>query len=114
MTDPPLIEDLIHRLAVQTMAYPYKVWGYGEEIGLLAASDVTSEPAYFEFVHDLMDAWVASRPVISYPDHVAPGSVLPGNLPTNRRPAFVRASTSLGPVFRRFAARIVGDCASSP
>ncbi len=79
MTDPPLIEDLINRLAVQTMAYPYKVWGYGEEMGLqglLAASDVTSEPAYFEFVHGLMDAWVASRPEISYPDHVAPGSVL--------------------------------------
>jgi len=71
--------DLIHCLATRTIVYPYKVWGYGEAIGLeglLAAADATGAPAYFQFVHGLIDAWVAARPEIGFADHVAPGQVL--------------------------------------
>lgn len=79
MTERQEILNLVHRLAVQTVAYPYKVWGYGEAVGLeglLVAAEVSGEEAYFEFVHGLIDAWVGAKPHIDYPDHVAPGLVL--------------------------------------
>lgn len=79
MTERQKILDLVHRLAAQTVTYPYKVWGYGEAVGLeglLVAASVTGESAYFEFVHGLIDAWVGVKPHIDYPDHVAPGLAL--------------------------------------
>ena len=73
------LSSLAHKLAVPLIHYPYKIWGYGEEIGLaalLAAARGTRESRYSEFVHGLLKAWVAARPRISNADHVAPGLVL--------------------------------------
>ncbi len=76
-----MAHDLIRRLADQTMAYPYQVWGYGEGIGLqglMAASKALGDDTYAAFVHGLVAGWVAARPSITYADHVAPGQALLG------------------------------------
>jgi unsaturated rhamnogalacturonyl hydrolase len=70
--------DLLARirgLAGRLMAYPYKLWGFGESIGLealLAASEATGDAAYLEFVRDLLDRWLPRSP-LEFADHVAPG-----------------------------------------
>jgi unsaturated rhamnogalacturonyl hydrolase len=71
--------EVIDPLARQTMACEYKVWVYGEAIGLeglLAADEVLDRKPYFEFVRRLLDAWIEDRSAIQYADHVAPGRVL--------------------------------------
>lgn len=63
----------------RTLAYPYKVWGYGESIGLealLSVTEASGEPSGYEFVRDLMEQWCAERPTIAETDHVAPGVAL--------------------------------------
>lgn len=68
---------LAHAGARATMAYPFKVWGFGEGIALEAlwqASDVLDEPAYRAFVLDLFEHWLAREIVEA--DHSAPGGLL--------------------------------------
>jgi unsaturated rhamnogalacturonyl hydrolase len=75
----PSAAELIHRLASRTMEYPYRVWGYGEGIGLeglLRASEITGERSYGAFVHGLVQGWAVGRPDVRFADHVAPGRVL--------------------------------------
>lgn len=79
--DPLIGPELIERIARTTMEYPFKVWGYGEGIGLdglLRAAEATGQVAFEAFVHGLVDGWVAARPTVSFVDHVAPGTVLLG------------------------------------
>lgn len=71
--------ETARRVARVIMAYPYKLWGYGEGIALealLAAGDWLGEPAYLRFVNGLLERWLAARRDIPYTDHVAPGAAL--------------------------------------
>lgn len=70
---------LAHAVARTTMAYPFKVWGFGEGIALEAlwqAADVLSAPAYRAFVLDIFEHWLARQPQIVEADHSAPGGLL--------------------------------------
>ena len=67
----------IKGMAEHTMAYPYKVWGFGEGIaleGLWDASEVAQELNYQQFVLDLFEQWL-KRPLVEA-DHSAPGMLL--------------------------------------
>ena len=67
------------KIAAYILAYPFRVWGYGEEIGLeavLELSEAAGDPAFFNFVHGLIEGWVCARPTIMASDHTAPGRVL--------------------------------------
>lgn len=62
--------------SAHALAYPYRVWGYGEEIALRALLDVhelggDARPA--AFVRDLIGRWSKARPRLAPADHVAPG-----------------------------------------
>lgn len=82
MTDasfPSFPEPLVRRIADGAMAYPYRLWGFGEDIalrGLLDASDHLDDPSYREFVFDLVQGWCRDRGQLRPQDHVAPGWVL--------------------------------------
>jgi rhamnogalacturonyl hydrolase YesR len=67
------------RIAQQTQAYPFKVWGFGEGIALealwetghfLGAEDCT------RFVADVFKRWLARQPRLTEADHSAPGELL--------------------------------------
>lgn len=65
--------------AAHATAYPYKVWGFGEDIALRALLDVgdaLSEPSYEAFVAGLVLPWAYDAPPLRPADHVAPGGAL--------------------------------------
>lgn len=67
----------IKRIAEQIIAYPYKVWGFGEGIALEAlweAADLLEETRYKQFLLDLFEQWL-KRPLVEA-DHSAPGMLL--------------------------------------
>ena len=69
----------MHKLALKLLDYPFKVWGYGEALGLeglLAAWQSSGDRTYLDFVHHLVKGWVMERPWIDPIDHTAPGRVL--------------------------------------
>lgn len=68
-----------YAIADQTLAYPYKIWGFGESIGLEAvwmAGDLLNRPDYQDRVNDLLAGWLEREPPIREEDHSAPGIVL--------------------------------------
>jgi rhamnogalacturonyl hydrolase YesR len=68
--------DRIRLAAAHLLAYPFRVWGFGEGIGvraLLKASAVTGDPQYEGFVRGLFSAWLGRGSAKSFEDHVAPG-----------------------------------------
>lgn len=67
---------LCERIAQQIMAYPYKVWGFGEGIGLRAvweAAAILERPEYRSWVLDYLEAWLHRHPPVQEADHSAPG-----------------------------------------
>jgi unsaturated rhamnogalacturonyl hydrolase len=68
--------DRIRRAASHLLAYPFRVWGFGEGIGiraLLEASAATHDPQYEAFVRGLWSAWLGRGAAKTFEDHVAPG-----------------------------------------
>jgi unsaturated rhamnogalacturonyl hydrolase len=71
--------DLARLAAGPLLDYPYKLWGFGEEIGLTALrklSATTGEDRYAEFTRSLADGWCARFSEPAFRDHVAPGALL--------------------------------------
>jgi unsaturated rhamnogalacturonyl hydrolase len=70
-----LIEQL-RAAASHLLTYPFRVWGFGEGIGiraLLRASVTAREPLYEGFVRGLFGAWLGRGGPKTFEDHVAPG-----------------------------------------
>lgn len=68
--------DLAAAATAHALAYPYKLWGFGEDIALRALLDVhelTGDPQPARFVYDLVSSWSRARPRLTPADHVAPG-----------------------------------------
>jgi rhamnogalacturonyl hydrolase YesR len=68
--------DRIRLAAGHLLAYPFRVWGFGEGIGvraLLDASAVTGDAIYEGFIRGLFSAWLGRGGPKSFEDHVAPG-----------------------------------------
>lgn len=76
LADPAGGSNLASAAVEQLLTYPYKVWGYGEDIALRAMLDVhevTGDTRAADFVESLVAAWSSRRPAIAAADHVAPG-----------------------------------------
>lgn len=70
---------LAQAMARQTMAYPFKVWGFGEGIALEAlwqTSEASGERDYGNFVLGCFEDWLARGPHCAESDHSAPGGLL--------------------------------------
>lgn len=77
--DPIALGDLATRAADLLIPYPWKVWFWGDSIGLeglLDASELTRNPKYAGFVHGLLKGWVAREGQRSEFDYTAPGVAL--------------------------------------
>ena len=77
--DPVTQPDLAAGAADLLIPYPWKVWFWGDSIGLeglLDASELTGNPKYAGFVHGLLKGWVAREGQRSEFDYTAPGVAL--------------------------------------
>ncbi|MDR7544885.1 MAG: glycoside hydrolase family 88 protein [Armatimonadota bacterium] len=97
------LEEVLRRVARQTLAYPYKCWGYGEAIatlGLLAAWRVTGQTHYRQAVEELFTRWrEARRGELPFADHVTPG--VPLLILARDDATWLTAALALGDLFRR-------------
>jgi unsaturated rhamnogalacturonyl hydrolase len=94
--------ELLRTVSNHVMAYPYKLWGYGEGIALealISAGDYLREPRYWEFVGDLMDRWISAQSAIPYTDHVAPGKALLMLYQRSAQPKYLTRAVALAEFF---------------
>lgn len=80
--------------------YPYKVWGFGEAIGLRALRLQGGDDA--AFVHDLVHGWCARGVKLRHTDHVAPGTVILDLHTETGDPVFIDAALRLGELHLSF------------
>lgn len=87
MFHSPSRPALVAEAAAQHLVgYNWKVWGFGESIGLRALLELDEhqlgtgfadrEMDYYEFVQGLVRPWCERLEAAGFSDHVAPGSVL--------------------------------------
>lgn len=74
-----LLRELAHRAADRLMSHGWKVWFWGDSIGLeglLDASDLLADKQYETFVYGLLKAWIARRQPAREWDYTAAGVAL--------------------------------------
>jgi len=70
-----VIEQL-RAAAIHLLTYPFRVWGFGEGIGIRALMELSvtaGNPLYEGFVRGLFSAWLGRGGPKTFEDHVAPG-----------------------------------------
>ena len=93
------------RAARHLLAYPFRVWGFGEGIGvraLLEAARVLGEPSYEAFSRGLFSAWLGRCGPGTFEDHVAPGYELLELYQRTNEPALLDAARRLAALHARF------------
>ena len=71
--------QLAIRAADQTLEYPFKVWGFGEEIairGLWELGLAIETPRHRDFAYSMLAQWCDSKRAITNEDHIDPGAPL--------------------------------------
>ena len=79
MRDTNELRLIAVRAADRLLAYPWKLWFWGDSIGLdglLDAADVTGDGRYFGYVYGLLKAWIARYQYRSEFDYTAAGVAL--------------------------------------
>jgi len=75
----PKVRHLAAKAADLLLLYPWKVWFWGDSIGLeglLEAAEITGDAKYEGFVYGLFKAWIAREQCRSEFDYTAPGVAL--------------------------------------
>jgi unsaturated rhamnogalacturonyl hydrolase len=94
------VNEAVRSAAAHLIGYPFRVWGFGESIGVRALL-ATGDPLHEGFVRGLFASWMGKGGPRTPDDHVAPGSELlmlyqrsgePWLLDAARRLAAVHAS----------------------
>jgi unsaturated rhamnogalacturonyl hydrolase len=97
--------DLIRKVAVQTMRWKFRLWGFGESIalrGLLQASRVTGDAEPLGYVKALLRFYVGRGVARSPEDHVAPGAELLLIYEETGETVFLEAAKQLADLHRGF------------
>ena len=71
--------ELIRTVAMRTMVWKFRIWGFGEAIalrGLYQAASVTGDSLFREYVDGLLEMYVNRGVGISAEEHIAPGTEL--------------------------------------
>lgn len=99
-----MIEQL-RSAASHLLTYPFRVWGFGEGIGiraLMEASTVAYDPLYEGFVRGLFAAWLGRGGPKTFEDHVAPGYELLALYERTGEPALLEAAQRLAALHASF------------
>src|SRR5690606_14555003 len=109
MVDGTLAARLMRSAADLAMSYPFKVWGFGEEIcleALLRYGSEVGDPRATEFVVGLVRPWcqakVEAGEAVANADHVAPGAVLLDLYEATGDEVYLAAALRLGSLHRSF------------
>ena len=97
--------ERIGRAARHLLTYPFRVWGFGEGIGvraMLEAARLLSEPSYEAFSRGLFSAWLGRGGPGGFEDHVAPGYELLELYERTNEPALLDAARRLAALHARF------------
>ncbi len=73
------LREVASRAADRLLPHPWKMWFWGDSIGLeglLDVSELTGDPKYFAYVYALMKGWIAREHCRSEFDYTAPGVAL--------------------------------------
>lgn len=95
----PDTEELTRRVADQLLAYPFKIWGFGEYIGLRGLwelGDYLDEERYKHFVRTLLHRWCQEQAPLTPEDHVVPGVPLLLLYEWEGNEIYLNASLALG------------------
>lgn len=95
----------IEAIAAQTMAWPFRMWSFGEQIalmGLLAAAKRLRRRDYLQHVAALCLATIGRGVGRSGDDHLAPGSAFLDLYETEGDPRYLEAARSLVDLHRNF------------
>ncbi len=105
-TMPASVFDARARAAASHLvAYRYKIWGFGEDIGLrglLELGDELGETAASDFVADTVVSWAHATPPLGPADHVAPGVVLLDVAERRQDPVALERALELGRLLTSF------------
>ena len=88
------------------MNYPFKVWGFGEDIALRALQEysrVTGEPEGAAFVRDLVRPWCNQAKELVPADHVAPGAAILELFEQTGEDVYLEAARRLGDLYQSFS-----------
>lgn len=97
-------EATAREAARHATGYPYKLWGFGEDIALrslLELADALNEPGLVDIVADLATRGRRNRP-LEPADHVTPGIVLLDLHERGRDPRFLDDALALGRLLTSF------------
>jgi unsaturated rhamnogalacturonyl hydrolase len=89
------LEVLASQAADALLAHPWKLWFWGDSIGLeglLDASEISHNPAYQHYVYGLLKGWIARENHRSSFDYTAPGVALLRVWELVRDPALLAAA----------------------
>jgi unsaturated rhamnogalacturonyl hydrolase len=95
----------LHAAASHLLTYPFRVWGFGEGIGiraLIEASRTVHERLYEGFVRGLFSAWLGRGGPKTFEDHVAPGYELLALWERTGEPALLEAAQRLAALHATF------------
>ena len=92
---------MIQRAAAHLLRYPFRVWGFGEGIGVRALLEA-GDPSYDAFVRGLFSAWLGRGGPGGFEDHVAPGYELLELYERTGDPALLDAARRLAALHARF------------
>ena len=104
MSEPTLVQTG-HKVAAHILSYPFRKWGFGEEIALRALVEFDAfvpSARYATWVHGLVLSWVEGQRAPSNADHVAPGSVLVDLYRRTGEQEFLDAAIALGRLYLGF------------
>ncbi|WP_026381798.1 glycoside hydrolase family 88 protein [Afifella pfennigii] len=79
MSDIVLTPQLVAAVADRLRDHAFQTWFYGDSIGfegLIAASDLTGNPTWFDFSHGFFRAWASRRQPWQPDDNTAPGHAM--------------------------------------
>lgn len=71
--------ELAERVATRLLGYPWKIWFWGDSIGLeglMAAAELTGKESFASYAHGLFKAWIAREVPRGRFDYTAPGAAL--------------------------------------
>jgi unsaturated rhamnogalacturonyl hydrolase len=107
-----IVEESCRRVADRLLAHRWKLWFWGDSIGLeglLAATELTGDRQYFAFVYGLLKGWIARRESVGRWDHTAAGVALLKVYEETHDASLLEAAHWLAEYLAGFR-RTVGDC----
>ena len=99
------LSELAEKAAARLFNYPWKIWFWGDSIGiegLLAAADLTGSARFVGYAHGLFKAWIAREFPRGRFDYTTPGAALLEVYQRTQDPSLLEAALRLAHYWANF------------